>query len=106
MILRTGLYGGPLPLHSFSAIWNREILPTLKKQPGFVDEIPLFSPTEPEAGAGISLFETREDAERCHCEVFPRSAGTVQHLMTGPPTVRQFNVEASETFRIAAKAAA
>jgi len=90
----------------FITTWNREILPTLKKQPGFVDEILLFSTTEPEAGAGISLFKTREDAERYHREVFGRMAGTVQHLMTGPPTVRQFNVEASETSRIAAKAAA
>ena len=31
---------------------------------------------------------------------------SVQHLMTGPPTVRPFNVEASETFRIAAGKAA
>jgi len=38
--------------------------------------------------------------------VFPRMANTVQHLMTGTPTVRQFNIEASETFRIAVKAAA
>lgn len=90
----------------FITTWNREILPTLKKQPGFVDEILLFSTTDPEAGAGISLFQTREDAEHYHREVFPHSAGTVQHLMTGTPTVRQFNVEASETFRIAAKAAA
>jgi heme-degrading monooxygenase HmoA len=90
----------------FITVWNREILPTLKKQPGFVDEILLFSTTDPEAGAGVSLFKTREDAEHYYREVFPRSAGHVQHLMTGQPTVRQFDVEASETFRIAAKAAA
>lgn len=90
----------------FITTWNREILPNLKKQPGFVDEILLFGTAETESGVGISLFKTREDAERYHREVFPRLANTVQHLMTGPPTVRQFNVEASETFRIAAKAAA
>lgn len=90
----------------FITSWNREILPALKKQAGFVDEILLFGTTEPDSGVGISLFKTREDAERYHREVFPRLANTVQHLMTGPPTVRQFNVEASETFRIAAKAAA
>ena len=89
----------------FITVWTREILPTLKKQPGFVDEILLFSTSEPEAGAGISLFKTREDAERYYREVLPRSTSHVQHLMTGPPTVRQFNVEASETFRITAKAA-
>ena len=33
-------------------------------------------------------------------------ANTVQHLMTGQPTVRQFNIEAAETFHIAARAAA
>jgi heme-degrading monooxygenase HmoA len=90
----------------FITTWNREILPMLKKQPGFVDEILLFGTAEQESGVGISMFKTREDAERYHREVFPRQANTVQHLMIGPPTVRQFNVEASETFRIAAKAAA
>ena len=90
----------------FIATWNREILPTVKKQAGFVDEILLFGTTETESGIGICLFKTREDAERYHREVFPRQANTVQHLMKGPPTVRQFNVEFSETFRIAAKAAA
>jgi heme-degrading monooxygenase HmoA len=90
----------------FITTWNREILPMLKKQPGFVDEMLLFGTTEQESGVGISLFKTREDAERYHREVFPRQANSVQHLMTGPPTVHQFNVEASETFRIAAKAAA
>jgi heme-degrading monooxygenase HmoA len=90
----------------FITTWNREILATLKKQPGFVDEILLFGTAEPELGLGVSLFKTREDAERYHREVFPRLANTVQHLMTGPPMVRPFNVEASETFRISAKAAA
>jgi hypothetical protein len=90
----------------FVTNWSREILPTLKKQPGFVDEILLFGTAEPELGIGLSFFKTREDAERYHREVFPRLVNTVQHLMTGPPMVRPFNVEASETFRIAAKAAA
>jgi hypothetical protein len=78
----------------FISTWNREILPTLRKQTGFVDEILLFGTAEPEAGVGISPFKTPEDAERYHREVFPRMANTVQHLMTGSPTVRQFNVEA------------
>ena len=90
----------------FITTWNREFLPTLMKQPGFVDEILLFGTAEQESGVGISMFKTREDAERYHREVFPRQANAVQHLMTGPPTVREFNVEASETFRIVAKAAA
>ena len=75
----------------------------MKKQPGWLDEILLFGTSDPELGAGISLFKTREDAERYHREAFPRLANTVRHLMTGQATVRQFNVEASETFRIAAK---
>ncbi len=92
--------------NEFLTIWNREILPTLKKQPGFVDEFLLFGTAEQDLAVGVSCFKTREDAERYHREVFPRLVNTVGQLLTGPPTVRPFSVEASETFRIAAKAAA
>jgi hypothetical protein len=90
----------------FVTAWNNDILPTLKKQPGFVDEVLLFGTAEPSLGVGLSFWKTREEAERYHREVFPKMAGSVQHLMNGAPTVRSFNVEAAEIFRITAGKAA
>jgi len=90
----------------FNAAWRNEILPTLKQQNGFVDEILLFETTNPNRGMGLSFWKSREDAERYHREVFPRLANSVQNLMEAPPSVRSFDVEASETFRIAGSKAA
>ena len=90
----------------FVSAWKNEILPTLKKQPGFVDEILLFGTTEPDLGVGLSFWKTKEEAEHYHREVFSKVAGSVQNLMKGSPTVRSFNVEAAETFRIAVSKAA
>src|SRR5438093_13418855 len=85
----------------FTKAWKNEILPTLKKQNGFVDEMLLFGTGDPNLGVGLSFWKTKEDAERYHREEFPKLAGSVQHLMNAEPTVRSFNVEAAETFRIA-----
>ena len=90
----------------FVNYWNKEILPTLKKQQGFVDEVLLFGSQDQDLGVGLSFWKTREEAERYHREVFPKLAGSVQHLMKGTPTVRSFNVEAAETFQIRAGKAA
>ena len=90
----------------FVTAWNNEILPTLRKQQGFVDEILLFGTEKPDLGVGLSFWKTREEAERYHREIFPKVAGSVGHLMEGAPTVRSFNVEAAATFHIYAGKAA
>ncbi len=90
----------------FIKAWKKEILPNLKKQSGFVDEILNFALTDPERAVGLCFWKTQEDAERYHREVLPRITNSLQQLIAGPPTVRAFTVEASETFRIAAGKAA
>ena len=90
----------------FVTSWKNEILPNLKKQPGFVDEILLFASEQPDRGVGLSFWKTKEEAERYHGEVFPKVADGVGHLINGAPTVRSFNVEAAETFHVSAGKAA
>jgi heme-degrading monooxygenase HmoA len=90
----------------FLKTWRNEILPTLKKQNGFVEETLLFETDNPNRGVGLSFWKTREDAEKYHRDVFPRLVSSVQSAMQDPPTVRRFDVEASDTFRIAAGKAA
>jgi heme-degrading monooxygenase HmoA len=92
--------------HDFINAWKKEILPNLKKQNGFVDEILNFSTTDQERAVGLCFWKTQEEGERYHREVLPRITNNLQELITGPPTVRSFTVEASETFRIAAGKAA
>src|SRR6476660_3431916 len=90
----------------FIRAWKSDILPTLKKQKGFVDEVLLFETNDPDRGVGLSFWKTQEDAEKYQREVFPETVSSVQHLIQTPPSVRSFDVEASETFGIAVRKAA
>ncbi len=92
--------------NEFLTIWKNTILPTLKKQTGFVEEVLLSDTVDPEMCVGLSFWKTQTDAERYHQEVFPRMAGAVEHLMESTPIVRTYNVEASQAFGIAAGRAA
>ncbi len=90
----------------FKTAWGNEILPTLKKQAGFVDEMLLFETKNPNRGVGLSFWKRQEDAERYHREVFPQLVNSLQHLIETAPTVRSFTLEAAETFRVSAGKAA
>jgi heme-degrading monooxygenase HmoA len=89
----------------FLKAWNRQILPLLKKQDGFVDEILLFE-EESQHPRGLSFWETKEQAERYRRDVFPQAKNFVHHLMHGRPTIRNFQVAAAETFKITSPKAA
>jgi heme-degrading monooxygenase HmoA len=89
----------------FVKAWADQLLPTLKKQPGFVDEI-LLSGNDPQEGAGLSFWKSKADAERYQREVFPLQVEKVKQFLSGSPSIRSFNVEAAETFRVFAGKAA
>src|SRR5262245_20515712 len=104
MLLIEGKFN-PGKKEEFIILWTDQILPTLKKQTGYVDEILLFG-DETLEGVGLSFWKTKKDAERYQREIFSQQADKVKHLLAGPPKIRNFNVEAAETFRISALKAA
>jgi heme-degrading monooxygenase HmoA len=61
------------------------VLPILKKQHGFVDEIVLISDKETDRIMAISFWNTREDAELYHREQFAKIQESVRHLLEGEP---------------------
>ncbi len=91
----------PNTRNEFLTYFTQTIVPTLKKNTGFVDEILLFSDTTPDLAAGISLWQTKEDADRYLRTDFPNVISKLEHLIAVRPTVRTYNVEVSGTFRIA-----
>jgi hypothetical protein len=92
--------------NEFVNAWRSQILPLLKKQSGFVDEILLFESAPSHAGVGLSFWKTQHEAEHYRKEVFPKGKDSVQHLINGAPSIRGFEVEAAETFKIASGKAA
>jgi quinol monooxygenase YgiN len=85
---------------------NEKVVPTLKKQRGFVDEIVLASDTEPDRILAIRFWNKREDAELYHREQFPNIQNSVRHLLEAEPLVRTFNVHTYVGQKIDAEKAA
>ena len=74
---------------------NRKIVPILKKEAGFVDEIVLVSDADSNRVLALSFWKTREDAERYQREQYNSVRETLQPLLEGEPVVRTFEVHTS-----------
>jgi heme-degrading monooxygenase HmoA len=85
---------------------NDQVLPLLKNQPGFVDEIVLVSSTEPDRIVALSFWTNKEDAERYNREQYPKVNEILRPMLSAAPTVQTFNVDISTTHKIAAAKAA
>jgi heme-degrading monooxygenase HmoA len=84
----------------FPITFEKEILPLLKKQKGFLDEILLVAPEKNELVA-ISLWDTKEYAETYNRELYPRIEKLVEKFIVGVPIVKKFEAEYSTFHKIA-----
>jgi len=84
----------------FPITFEKEILPLLKKQKGFLDELLLVTPEKKELVA-ISLWENKELADIYHREIYPKVEKLVEKFAVGTPVVKKFEAEYSTFHRIA-----
>lgn len=89
-------------LAAFSRIIENNVLPLLRKQKGFRDEITLVSPERSEA-IGISLWDMKEDAEAYNRTAYSEVAKALSEVLIGTPTVQTFEVGSSTLHKVAAK---
>jgi heme-degrading monooxygenase HmoA len=89
----------------FSALFDKEILPALRKQPGFKDELLFVDPGGPEVLA-ISLWDSKENAETYSRATYPAVLKTLAKVTDGTPKVRTFQVAYSTFHKIAIGVAA
>ena len=89
-----------------SATINDKVLPILKKQKGFVDEMVFVSDKDNNRVLGISFWNTREDAEQYQHTEYSKVQETVRPLLDAEPVVRTYEVHTSTTHKIAAGKAA
>ena len=87
-------------VNEFPVIFEKEILPLLRKQRGFLDELLLVSPEKREAIA-ISLWETKEFAEVYNREQYPAIEKIMEKFIEGFPTVKKYETEYSTFHKIA-----
>ena len=80
---------------------EKEIIPLLRKQKGFQDEISFVSPTGKEA-FGISLWDKAENAEAYNRGTYPEVTKILATVVEGPAQVETFEVSNSTFHKIVA----
>ena len=81
---------------AFTQIVERDVLPLMREQKGFQDEITLVLPEGLQV-VGISLWDAHEDANAYSRGVYPRVLKALETVIGGPPEVHVFQV-ANSTF--------
>jgi len=89
----------------FTEKFERDIIPTLKKQQGFQDEILFVVPGRPEVVA-ISLWDSKQNAETYNRGTYPEVLKILANLVEPTPKVQTFDVAYSTCHKIAARVAA
>jgi heme-degrading monooxygenase HmoA len=91
----------PAMREELTQTFEREILPLLQKQNGFTDEITFVSPDGRQVVA-ISLWESKENADRYSRETYPEVLKSLARVVEGTPEVRGYDVAGSTIHKTAA----
>ena len=95
----------PNALGEFTRILDNEVLPILRKQAGFRDEI-TFSTTPTGVDViAISIWDTKEQAEAYNATGYPEVLKSLNKVLDGSPTVRVSDVISSTLYKTVAIAA-
>ena len=90
-------------LSDYARTFENEILPLLRKQKGFKDEITLSNLGSLDAIA-ISLWESKANAEAYNTNAYPEVLKTFARLIDGTPTVQTFEAVTSTFHNVAVAA--
>ena len=86
----------------FTRKLENDVLPMLRKQHGFRDEITFVAPNGTEALA-ISLWENKENAEAYGRDTYPAVLTSLATVVEGTPRVEAFQVSNSTFHKIASR---
>ncbi len=90
-------------LSDYSRALENDILPLLRKQKGFRDEITLSNPTSVDVIA-ISLWENKANAEAYNTNAYPEVLKTLGRMIDGTPKVQTFEAVTSTFHKVAVAA--
>jgi hypothetical protein len=91
----------PNTAREFTQTFEKDILPILRKQNGFKDEI-TFVGTDGRDVLAISLWDRKENAEQYGRETYPQVLKGLARVVEGTPAVRAYEVGNSTWHNIAA----
>lgn len=84
----------PGKLNEFNRTFDKEVLPMLRSQSGFREEI-MFAPPDGTEVTAISLWDTKEHADAYNTSAYPKVLRTLQGVLDGNPRVQNLNVVSS-----------
>ena len=90
----------PNSVTEFTQLLEKDVIPTLRKQHGFKDEI-AFVPTDGKEAVAISLWAERENAETYNRATYPEVLKTLAKVVVGTPQVKSYEVSNSTFHKIA-----
>src|ERR1700693_4642088 len=81
-------------LSDYTRTFEKDVLPLLRKQNGFKDEITLAGPGGVDVIA-ISLWENKKDADNYNTNAYPQVLKMLARFIEGTPQVNTFDVVTS-----------
>jgi hypothetical protein len=90
-------------LSDYTRTFENDVLPLLRKQKGFKDEITLSNPGSLDVVA-ISLWENKASAEAYNNNTYPEVLKTFARMIDGTPNVQTFESVTSTFHKVAVAA--
>jgi len=90
-------------LSDYTRTFENQVLPLLRKQKGFKDEITLSNPGSVDVIA-ISLWESKTNAEAYNTNAYPEVLKTLARMIDGTPKVQTFEAVTSTFHKVAVAA--
>ena len=81
-------------LSDYTRTFEKDVLPLLRKQNGFKDEITFAGPGGVDLTA-VSLWENKKDADSYNTNTYPQVLKTLAGFIEGTPQVHTFDVVTS-----------
>ena len=81
---------------------EEKVIPMLKKQKGFRDELSFLDEDHKES-VSISLWDTEEDVRKYEQDLYPKMLDTMKETVEGEPMVQHFEVANSTWYKIHAR---
>ncbi len=75
--------------NEFTTLFESDILPTLRKQKGFREELTLVNKT---GALGLSIWEDKQSAEAYEVSTYPGILTTLSAVIDGTPKVETYDV--------------
>ena len=86
----------------FTRTLETDVLPVLRKQNGFKDELAFVAPNGLDA-VSISMWDRKESADNYGRDTYPAVLKTLDKVLDGTPTVDTYEVSNSTFHKIAAR---